>query len=370
MMILNMLSEWDSDKARTWSGTNWGLFCALKSYYTVNDININIKNPIYIRVLNKLGIQKPDMGVSRQNRQRKYVSSKILSNIGEDKYVLQFAEIIESSGHAHTYIYQDLSVDFVDYLYTQHPEVFAVSGFQDIPYEAIRCRRNIQQKYYEHCDGILTMSQWLKNDLIGRTGIDAAKVHHVGGGINVDSSLIDGSYKKGNKILFIGRDYIRKGLSVTMDAFKLLKEQDNSVEIHVAGPPTDPYLGQNIPGYYYYGECSHEKISQLLNKCDVFCMPSYFEAYGLAFIEALTYGLPCIGRNCYEMPYFIKDGVEGYLINNDDINTLASKIKDTLSNRLIKQSVLMRRPFYLKEYSWEGVAARINKYIQLPSNSK
>ena len=36
-------------------------------------------------------------------------------------------------------------------------------------------------------------------------------------------------------------------------------------------------------------------------------MPSYFEAYGLVFIEALTYGLPCIGRNAFEMPNFIQD---------------------------------------------------------------
>ena len=49
--------------------------------------------------------------------------------------------------------------------------------------------------------------------------------------------------------------------------------------------------------------------------CDVFCMPSYFEAYGLVFVEALTFGLPCIGRNCYEMPYFIEDGKTGLLLN-------------------------------------------------------
>ena len=59
--------------------------------------------------------------------------------------------------------------------------------------------------------------------------------------------------------------------------------------------------------------------------CDVFCMPSYFEAYGLVFVEALTFGLPCIGRNCYEMPYFIEEGKTGLLRKRIGIHVLLQK---------------------------------------------
>lgn len=63
--------------------------------------------------------------------------------------------------------------------------------------------------------------------------------------------------------------------------------------------------------YHYRRDCGHEELSDLFNKCDIFVMPSYFEVYGFVFIEALTYGLPCTGRNAYEMPYFIQNAETG-----------------------------------------------------------
>ena len=51
-------------------------------------------------------------------------------------------------------------------------------------------------------------------------------------------------------------------------------------------------------------------------------MPSYFEAYGLVFAEALTYGLPCIGRDKFAMSEFIEDGCTGRLISGEDVEEL------------------------------------------------
>ena len=134
------------------------------------------------------------------------------------------------------------------------------------------------------------------------------------------------------------------------------------VEIHVAGPMTNP-ISDPIPGYFYYGDTSHDKLSELSNECDIFCMPSYFEAYGLVFIEALCYGLLCIGRNCFEMPYFIEDGVTGLLINNDSTEKLADYMHLLLHDDVIKREVCKRRQLYLEKYSWESVANRIQKVI-------
>lgn len=92
-------------------------------------------------------------------------------------------------------------------------------------------------------------------------------------------------------------------------------------------------------------------------------MPSYFEAYGLVFVEALTFGLPCIGRNCYEMPYFIQNGETGLLLNNDDPKELATLMYRTLHEESFSQNVLSRREEYIHDYSWDTVAKRIVKVI-------
>lgn len=100
-----------------------------------------------------------------------------------------------------------------------------------------------------------------------------------------------------------------------------------------------------------------------MNSCDIFCMPSYYEAYGLVFIEALVYGLPCIGRNCYEMPYFIEDGNTGLLIDKDDPEDLAKKMAALLEDYSFAERVREKRDWYVNEYSWDTVANRINCVI-------
>lgn len=92
-------------------------------------------------------------------------------------------------------------------------------------------------------------------------------------------------------------------------------------------------------------------------------MPSYFEAYGLVFIEALVYGLPCIGRNAYEMPYFIKDNETGLLLKNDSPDELAQLMERLLFDNEIKRNVVSNRDNYIKEYSWDSVAQRIHNVI-------
>lgn len=99
------------------------------------------------------------------------------------------------------------------------------------------------------------------------------------------------------------------------------------------------------------------------NMCDIFCMPSYFEAYGLVFVEALTFGLPCIGRDCYEMPYFIQDGETGLLLKDDDPRELAGLMKRALDDTSLQRNVADRRLQYIEEYSWKTVAGRIAKVM-------
>lgn len=227
----------------------------------------------------------------------------------------------------------------------------------------VRQRAYIQLNYYKSCSGIFTMGKWLKDYLVRECAVPENRIYPVGGGINVDESLINDVPNKNNKrILFIGRDYIRKGLPELYAAFLVLRRSLPDVELYVAGPSKDPYP-QAVDGYHYMGDCSHEKLSELLNLCDVFAMPSHFEAYGLVFIEALCYGLPCLGRNAYEMPYFIEDGKTGILLNSYDASYMASQLTRLLGDEEIKKNVINKREWYLREYSWSAVAERIARII-------
>lgn len=119
-----------------------------------------------------------------------------------------------------------------------------------------------------------------------------------------------------------------------------------------------------IEGVKFLGDIPVEKLSYYFNLCDIFCMPSRFEAYGLVFIEALVYGLPCIGRNEFEMKEFINDGYNGYLIKDDNKEVLAKKMYELLQNNKIKENIMKERSKYIQEYSWDRVAERIIEIIR------
>lgn len=118
-----------------------------------------------------------------------------------------------------------------------------------------------------------------------------------------------------------------------------------------------------IDGVHVLGDLPAGKLYHYFNLCDIFCMPSKFEAYGLVFIEALVYGLPCIGRDAYEMPYFIDENETGYLLKEESPDVLARLMERALRNEKMKQNVRSRQKQYLNEYSWKTVAKRIATVI-------
>lgn len=348
------LANWGKIREKAWSGTYYGLFNALSQIPEINIKDIPLYKPIISNVLQKLKIKKRDYEISNIIYNRKKIGSSCDNDV-----VLQFSEIINNDN---SYIYQDLSVSYIKFLYENNKELLCLMGNSDVSEKYLNKRLEMQSNYYSKCKGIFTMGQWLKEDLINRCGISPEKVYHVGGGTNINISLIKELPKTNNKILFVGRDFKRKGGYIVYDAFKILKQEKKDAELYVAGPISNP-IENPIEGYIFLGDCSYRKVSQLYNMCDIFCMPSYFEAYGLVFVEALIFGLPCIGRNCYEMPYFIDDEQTGFLLKNDDPFELAQLMKRLLNDSTIKKNVLDRKRWYIQEYSWNTVAQRIKEVI-------
>lgn len=359
MKTIYYLVNWGKIKERAWSGTSYSLYKALKTYFNVYDIDLTKKITTWGRIKNRIiGL---DMGLSEIQSNRKKLE-KVMSST-EKRVVFQFVENIFDTDLVSSYIYLDLSASYVDYMKNHKPQVFIYSNSKFCREKAISMRSEYQTEYFRSCSGIFTMGQWLADDLIQRCGIAPSKVHCVGGGINLNKELIDYSHKQGNKILFVGRDFSRKGGYIVVDAFKRLRERRPDVELYVAGPAVNP-VQEVIEGYHYVGDCDYEKTAYLFNLCDIFVMPSYFEAYGLVFIEALSFGLPVIARDDYEMKYIVEEGKSGLLLKKDDPIVLSDMMSSLLTDSKIKNYVRSKRDFYLSEYSWDKVAERIYAVIE------
>jgi phosphatidylinositol alpha-1,6-mannosyltransferase len=67
------------------------------------------------------------------------------------------------------------------------------------------------------------------------------------------------------------------------------------------------------------GFVDNVRLKRLYEKAYVFAMPSIGEGFGLVYLEAMRYSIPCIAVNSHAAPELVNDGMTGLLI--DDPNS-------------------------------------------------
>lgn len=356
---LFVTARWDrSDIRKTWSGSGYALWQGLSKNFCVE--RIALVDTWWYRCLQL--VRRIGMGFL----------SKPLEDIQTDilrKQIQPYKDIpvfmitgvfeVENS----SYLYMD-NIWKVAHLLTS-PEAQRKHYFNHFfSYSSREVSFHIARQYqvFAKSKAIFLMGQWLARYMKEVYPEFKDKIYAVGGGCNVFSTD-SGEIRSGNKILFVGKAFLRKGGDLVVEAFRLLRANyRKDVELIIAGPDTlpDKYKGEGI---IFKGCVSFEEVGRLMKVCDVFCMPSRFEAYGLVFVEALLNGLPCIGRNAFEMPYFIEQGITGELIDEDDPEELARKMADVIADEKMKCAVAERKNEYESYYSWDRVCADITRII-------
>jgi N-acetyl-alpha-D-glucosaminyl L-malate synthase BshA len=74
------------------------------------------------------------------------------------------------------------------------------------------------------------------------------------------------------------------------------------------------------------------QVQDLLNCADVLLLPSEIESFGLAALEGMACGVPAICSRVGGVPEVLRDGVEGFLVEPRDFQTMAAKALEILSN--------------------------------------
>lgn len=361
--MIYFIRKWENDIENTWSGTPLKLYNSLNKYEKVQKIDVKfnkIQKLILVIVKCFSKIFNIDECMIVEHFIAKNIIDKQKYKEDEKNAFILFTDY-PIKNIANSYIYIDCSVDYV--LRTRKSD----NNFKKfIPmntnrkHSLLKYRSKNANVFYKKCKGIFTMGKWLEEDLIKNTNIESEKVHCVGGGCNIPVELIDDSQKEGNKILFVGKDFERKGGTIVLEAFEVLNRKfPNKYELYIAGPEVlnSRYkLSKNI---HFVGRKTMKELSEYYNKCDIFVMPSYYEAYGIVFGEALIYGLPCIGRRAFSMKDFIEDGVNGYLIDEDNAVELAQMMYNLINDNKIRNNVKANREMYINQYSWDNVAKRM-----------
>jgi glycosyltransferase involved in cell wall biosynthesis len=105
-----------------------------------------------------------------------------------------------------------------------------------------------------------------------------------------------------------------------------------------------------------------KEIVDYYRVADTFVLASLNEGFGRVFVEAMSYGLPCLAHD-YEVARFVL-GHEGYLGNFELVGTLAGLISQVLAEGDDESKRRLRHRSVYNRFSWEKLRPSYIEMIQ------
>lgn len=127
------------------------------------------------------------------------------------------------------------------------------------------------------------------------------KIEIIANGIEVDSISMKADWKRKNKILFLSRVHVKKGIEFLIEAASILKEELKDYQLIIAGEGDAGYITQlkekaKVSGvshlFDFSGGVYGDKKWELFREADLFVLPTYSENFGIVVAEALACGTP------------------------------------------------------------------------------
>ncbi len=252
------------------------------------------------------------------------------------------------------------------YLYVDHTraisEAYApIAGVTPpIPFEAGWRRR--EEQVYRRADRIFAMSEPVRRSLVGEYAVAPNRVVVVGAGPNVQPPPAAANEDRREAFLFVGKHFVPKGGPELVAAFASVRARHPGVELWIVG---DPPAGPVPPGVRLLGRRGPEDLARLYARAFAFVLPTLREAFGLAFLEAMSFGLPCIGTRIEAIPEIVVDGETGLLVPVRDPPALAEAML-ALLERPARARALGEagRARVRRRFGWDRAVGRMLEVIE------
>jgi len=133
----------------------------------------------------------------------------------------------------------------------------------------------------------------------------------------------------------------------------------SSIVLTMAGSQSWPLSGGVPDGISFLGQVPHIRIGELMDAADLLVMPSLLEGFGIVFAEALSRGLPCIGRDACAMPEIIDPVSGGRLVTSTSPDDLAALIRDALHDDVLYAECARAADGRREHYTWHRAGREV-----------
>jgi glycosyltransferase involved in cell wall biosynthesis len=146
-------------------------------------------------------------------------------------------------------------------------------------------------------------------------------------------------------LLFVGRLSREKGVDELAYIYNGVKAKVKNAKLVVAGNgPLLQDLKNNIQDATFLDWVPREKLPNVYSSADILILPSKFDTFSIALLEALSCGLPAVAYNTKGPKDIITHNTDGFLVNNKSefvsaiVNYLANKNKTIIKNNATQKA--------------------------------
>ena len=227
----------------------------------------------------------------------------------------------------------------------------------------------LEKTIYEHASLVFTRSQYIIRSLREDYHCPPEKPVCVYAGANTleQAEPIDPARYAAKNILFVGVNWEIKGGPDLLAAFRLVLEKEPAATMTIIGsaPKTD------LPQVQVIGTVPVAELPAYYRRAAIFCLPTRFEAFGVAYIEAMRFGLPIIATAIGAIPDFVIPGENGFLVTPGDVAGLADALLALLADPEKCRAYGERgREISDQRYTWENtgrlIRGRVLDYLSGP----
>lgn len=196
------------------------------------------------------------------------------------------------------------------------------------------------------------------------------KIHYIPNGVDISQfDKINVPKTKQPTLIFVGRLHPQKNLPVLLQCINTLKQEFPQIQLLIVGDGKEKAklekliknlnLHKNVK---LTGEAKGTQLIKLYKSSHLFILPSIYEGQPLTLLEAWAAKLPVIVSKTGDCQYLIKNGVNGYLIEDpQDPKGVANSIIYAFKSKNLQRLGQNGYNFVKKNFSWEKSATQTLK---------
>ena len=166
-------------------------------------------------------------------------------------------------------------------------------------------------------------------------------------------------------ITYLGWVVNTKGIEELIFAWNYIYEKYPNWKLQIVGPYDKKYFDYlinnfNIEGIDFLGEKSHDEAMDIVNKSDIFTLPSYTEGFPNVVLEAMYLGKAIVATDVGAIPEMLQNNC-GIVIKSKNVEELKNAIEKLITNEDLICELGINAKKRCEMYSIENVMEQYKK---------